>query len=122
MTAKSLIMKIDVNYVCLLYYFPILKKYRKIIAIKIATKLKDFNQQGVAFYGDPNGSVSTVGLRAGTVCDPIIYAELNPDLWIAIDDTIKTCIQTTYAEDSGKFLVVINHRISEEMGMRLLSE
>jgi putative NIF3 family GTP cyclohydrolase 1 type 2 len=92
------------------------------IAKKIAVKLKDFNQPGVAFYGDPNRPVSTIGLGTGCICDPLQYAELDPDLCIAIDDTIRTWIQTTYAEDTGKPLVVINHGTSEEMGMRLLNE
>lgn len=92
------------------------------IAKKIALRLMDFNQPGVAFYGDPDRFVSTVGLGTGCICDPQQYAELNPDLCIGIDDTIRTWIQTTYAEDTGKPLVVINHGTSEEMGMRLLNE
>lgn len=92
------------------------------VAKIIAGKLKDFNQPGVAFYGDPNRPVSTVGLGTGCICDPQQYAELNPDLCIAIDDTIRTWIQTTYAEDTGNPLVVINHGTSEEMGMRLLND
>ncbi len=92
------------------------------IAKIIAGKLKDFNQPGVAFYGDPNRLVSTVGLGTGCICDPQQYAELNPDLSIAIDDTIRTWVQTTYAEDTGNPLVVINHGTSEEMGIRLLND
>ena len=92
------------------------------IAKKIAAKFKDFNQPGVAFYGDPDRSVSTVGLGTGCICDPRQYAELNPDLCVAIDDTIRTWVQTTYSEDTGKPLVVINHGTSEENGMRLLNE
>ncbi|HZK61180.1 MAG TPA: Nif3-like dinuclear metal center hexameric protein [Anaerovoracaceae bacterium] len=92
------------------------------IAKKFAVKLQDFNQPGVAFYGDKNKTVNTVGLGTGCICDPQQYAELNPDLLIGIDDTIRTWIQTTYAEDTGKPLIVINHGTSEEMGMRLLNE
>jgi len=92
------------------------------IAREIAGKLKDFEQPGVAFYGDPDRLVSSIGLGTGCICDPQQYAELNPDLVIGIDDTIRTWIQTTYAEDTGKPLVVINHGTSEEMGMRLLNE
>lgn len=92
------------------------------VAKRIADKLKDFDQPGVAFYGDPDRSVSTVGLGTGCICDPQQYAELNPDLCIAIDDTIRTWVQTTYSEDTGKPLVVINHGTSEEMGMQLLNE
>ncbi len=92
------------------------------VAGKIASRLKDYNQPGVAFYGDPERMIGTVGLGTGCICDPQQYAELEPDLVIAIDDTVRTWIQTTYAEDTGKPLVVINHGTSEEMGMRLLNQ
>jgi len=80
------------------------------IAKKIASKLKDLDQPGVAFYGDPDRPVSTVGLGTGEICDP------------RADDTIWTWLQTSYAQDTGKPLVVINQGTSEEMGMRLLNE
>jgi len=92
------------------------------VAKMVAAKLADFSQPGVAFYGDPERMVSTIGLGTGCICDPQQYAELNPDMTIAIDDTIRTWIQTTYAEDTGRPLIVINHGTSEEMGMRLLND
>ena len=92
------------------------------LAKSIATHLKEFNQPGVAFYGDENRLVKSVGLGTGCICNPQDYAELKPDLTISIDDTIKTWIQTTFAEDTGNPLVVVNHGTAEEMGMRLLSE
>jgi putative NIF3 family GTP cyclohydrolase 1 type 2 len=92
------------------------------IARNIALKLRDLNQPGVAFYGDPGRAVSTVGLGTGCICDPRDYAEFNPDLCIGVDDTIKTWHQAYFAEDTGKPLVVINHGTSEEMGVRLLNE
>ena len=88
---------------------------------RIASSLKDFNQPGVAFYGDPDRPVSSVGLGTGVISNPHRYMELIPDLCISIDDTIKTRIHTTYAEDTGNPMVEINHGISEEMGMRLLN-
>ena len=48
--------------------------------------------------------------------------DLKPDLFIAIDDSINTWIQTVYAEDSGHPLVVINHGASEEFGIRSLND
>ena len=50
------------------------------------------------------------------------YADLKPDVFIAIDDVIRTHIQTVYAEDTGHPLIVINHGVSEEMGMRSLNQ
>ncbi len=92
------------------------------VATYIAGKLKEIHQPGVAFYGDPDRMVASIGLGTGCICDPQQYAELKPDLTIAIDDTIRTWIHTTYAEDTGNPLVVINHGTSEETGMRYLNE
>jgi len=47
--------------------------------------------------------------------------DLEPDLFIGVDDTIRTWTQATYAEDTGRPLVVINHGTSEENGMKLLN-
>ena len=92
------------------------------VARNIASSLMVLNQPGVAFYGDRDRMVSTVGLGTGCICDPMQYQELNPDLSIAIDDTVRTWIQTTFAEDTGNPLVVINHGTSEEAGMRMLNQ
>ena len=91
------------------------------IARYIAKKLKPFDQPGVAFYGDGTRAVNTVGVGTGCICNPLHFADLMPDLFIAIDDSVKTWIQTTYAEDSGHPLVVINHGTSEENGVRMLN-
>lgn len=87
----------------------------------IANKLKSLGQDGVQFYGDDQYSVKTIGVGTGCICDPMQFMELEPDMFIAIDDSIRTWTQTTYAEDSGRPLVVVNHGTSEEFGMRLLS-
>ncbi|MFC2090009.1 Nif3-like dinuclear metal center hexameric protein [Bacteroidota bacterium] len=92
------------------------------IAKKIAGKLKTINQPGVAFYGDLQRPVSSIGMGTGCICDPRDYAELGAGLHIGIDDTIRTWIQTMYAEDTGRPLVVINHGASEEFGMQELSK
>jgi len=92
-----------------------------VIAKHIAVKLKAIGQPGVSFYGDENFMVKTVGLGTGCICDPLEYSELNPDMFIGIDDTIRTWVQTTYAEDTGKPLIVVNHGTSEEFGVRSLN-
>jgi putative NIF3 family GTP cyclohydrolase 1 type 2 len=92
------------------------------VARRIAERLHAVGQPGVAFYGDPDRMVRSVGLGTGCICDPLEYLELAPDLFIGIDDTIRTWIQTTWAEDTGRPLVVVNHGASEEAGVRALSE
>jgi putative NIF3 family GTP cyclohydrolase 1 type 2 len=91
------------------------------LARKIAAKLSEIGQPGVAFYGDPAYRVSSVGIGTGCICDPLEFADLNPDLFIAIDDVVRTWTQTTFAADTGHPLIVINHGTSEEMGMRSLN-
>jgi putative NIF3 family GTP cyclohydrolase 1 type 2 len=101
-------------------------KFKKQTASSFATflagKLKELGQPGVAFYGDQDREVASAGIGTGWICDPMDYADLNPDVFIAIDDVIRTHIQTVYAEDTGHPLIVINHGVSEEMGMRSLNQ
>jgi len=91
-------------------------------AQRIAKKLSVLGQPGVAFYGDPGFMVSSVGVGTGCICDPMEFADLNPDVFIAIDDAVRTWTQTTFAMDTGHPLIVINHGTSEEMGMRSLNQ
>jgi putative NIF3 family GTP cyclohydrolase 1 type 2 len=91
-------------------------------ARKVAARLSEIGQPGVAFYGDPGLMVSSVGIGTGCICDPLEFADLKPDVFIAIDDVVRTWTQTTYAADTGQPLIVINHGTSEEMGMRALNQ
>jgi len=92
------------------------------VARHIASKLSNVGQPGVAFYGDENYPVSTVGLGTGCICNPLEFMDLDMDLAIAIDDSINTWTQTTFAEDTGRPLIVVNHGTTEEFGMKELSQ
>jgi putative NIF3 family GTP cyclohydrolase 1 type 2 len=92
------------------------------VARDIALKLKTYGQPGVAFYGDENFPVSSIGIGTGCICDPLNFYHLKPDMFIAITDVVRTWIQTSYARDCGKPLVVIDHGTSEEPGIRMLSD
>jgi len=106
------------------YYnvYKIEKQPAKKVAGMIAQRLAQLGQPGVAFYGDPEFPVSSVGIGTGCICNPMDFADLKPDMFIAIDDVVRTWTQTTYASDSGQPLVVINHGTSEEAGMRMLNQ
>ena len=91
-------------------------------AKSLAGKLKELGQPGLAFYGDPEREVASVGIGTGWICDPMNYADLQPDVFLAINDVIRTHVQTVYAEDTGHPLIVIDHGTSEEMGMRSLNQ
>lgn len=92
-----------------------------VFAGQIAKKLSELGQPGVAFYGNPALPVRSVGVGTGCICDPMEFADLVPDIFIAIDDVVRTWTQTTFSQDTGTPLIVINHGTSEEMGMRMLS-
>jgi putative NIF3 family GTP cyclohydrolase 1 type 2 len=92
------------------------------VARSIAHKLAAVHQPGVAFYGDPNRVVDSVGLGTGCYSDPLEFMDLDPGLFIAIDDVVRTWTQTVLARDTGLPLVVINHGASEEAGVRMLAE
>jgi putative NIF3 family GTP cyclohydrolase 1 type 2 len=92
------------------------------VAKEMAERLKAVGQPGVAFYGYKDYRVKTVGLGTGCICNPLDYSELEPDLFIGIDDTIRTWVQTAWAEDSGRPLIVVNHGTSEEFGVRSLNK
>lgn len=105
------------------YYnvYKVKKQAASLFAGKIAKKLSEIGQPGVAFYGDPEYLVTSVGIGTGCICDPLEFADLQPDIFISIDDVVRTWTQTTFAADTGKPLIVINHGTSEEMGMRALN-
>ena len=44
----------------------------------------------------------TVGIGTGCICDPMEFADLKPDIFIAIDDVVRTWTQTTFAADTGQ--------------------
>jgi putative NIF3 family GTP cyclohydrolase 1 type 2 len=98
------------------------KQPAAVYAKKVAGKLAEIGQPGVAFYGDPDRLIGSVGVGTGCICDPMEFADLKPDLFIAIDDVVRTWTQTSYASDTGEPLIVINHGTSEEMGMRMLNK
>ena len=91
------------------------------VARHVASKLASVGQPGLAFYGDENYPVKSVGLGTGCICDPMQYMDLEMDLAIAIDDSVSTWKQTTFAEDTGRPLLVVNHGSTEEFGMKELS-
>ena len=104
------------------YYnvYRIKKQAASIVAAGIAKRMSEVGQPGVAFYGDPDYPVTSVGVGTGAICDPMRFADLKPDLAIAIDDSVKTWTQTYFARDTGRPLVIVNHGATEEMGLKEL--
>ena len=91
------------------------------MAERIARCVSSLGQAGVAFWGDPNRVVRSIGVGTGCYCSPIGFMDLGADMYLAIDDTVRNWIETTYSTDSGLPLAVVNHGTSEEPGVIELS-
>ena len=90
------------------------------LAERLAGAFSALGQPGVAFYGDPERIVASLGLGTGYACEPWRFVALGAEMCLTIDDRIKTWIETEWADDSGYPMVVIHHGTSEEWGVRTL--
>lgn len=90
------------------------------IAVQIARLLKSAGQQGLAFYGDKEKKIKTIGIGTGCYSNPIELMEHGAQMCISLNDVIRTWVQAAYAADSGYPLVVIDHGTSEESGVESL--
>lgn len=92
------------------------------VARRLATAFGEIGQPGVAFYGDADRVVRSLGLGTGYGNDPWKHLAHGAEMALAIDDRIKSWTEPVWAEDAGYPLVVVNHGTSEEWGVRRLAE
>jgi putative NIF3 family GTP cyclohydrolase 1 type 2 len=92
------------------------------VARRIAQSVKTLGQPGVGFYGDGARLVESVGLGTGMICNPIEFAELQPDMFVVINDAIQTWTQGEFSRDTGRPMVVMDHGTSEEFGVKALHD
>ena len=92
------------------------------MAQRLANHFRAIGQPGVAFYGDADRSVRSLGLGTGYGNDPWQHFAFGAEMALAIDDRIKTWSEPAWADDAGYPIVVINHGTSEEWGVRRLAE
>lgn len=89
---------------------------------QIAARTATLGQDTVAFYGDPDRPVSTIGLGTGCISDPFAIYGLGADLAISVDDVMRAWEAGEWCRDTGNPLVVVNHCVSEEPGMATLAQ
>lgn len=86
----------------------------------LASKMKAAGQPGLAFYGDPQRPVSSLAIGTGCYSDPLVMMDLEADMYVSLNDVVRTWVQCCYSADSGLPLVVIDHGTSEDAGMQAL--
>ena len=92
------------------------------IARKISTRVKYLGQQGVQFIGPDKKPVQRIVLGTGAITPMFRFIEeLNADLAICTDDGFVYWRDGAFAIDNDFPVVLVNHPVSEDHGMKLLA-
>jgi len=88
---------------------------------RIAERTKEAGQSTLAFYGDPEARVETIGIGTGCCSSPHDLFALGADMTLCVDDIIRSWIDGEWASDTGKPILVVNHGVSEACAMESLA-
>ena len=105
------------------YYnvYDIVPQTAEAFAKHVASKASELGQPSVGFYGDPDRTITSVGLGTGCISQARHIREMGADLAISVDDVVRAWIDGEKSADSGYPLVVVNHCVSEEPGIVTLA-
>jgi len=93
------------------------------IAQKISTRIKVLGQQGVQLIGPDKKPIRRIVLGTGAITPMFrLIEELNADLAICSDDGFVYWRDGAFAIDNDLPVVLVNHPVSEEHGMKLLAD
>jgi putative NIF3 family GTP cyclohydrolase 1 type 2 len=92
------------------------------VAQQLATRFAAIGSPGIAFHGDPERIVRTLGLGTGYGADLWRFVELGADMAVSIHDRVKTWTEGAWCGDAGFPLAIIDHGTSEEWGVRRLAD
>jgi len=107
------------------YYYVYDGKGRKAgaVARQIAARTAGMGQPGVLFIGPEEKRVNRIVLGTGAITPMFHFIEkLAADMAICTDDDFTCWRDGAYAIDAGFPVAVVNHPVSEEYSMKLLSE
>ena len=92
------------------------------VARQVAKKVAPLGQEAVQLIGEESAEVTraAIGFGAGTPYRHFI-TELEADLAICSDDGIRYWRDGALAIDQGPPIIVVNHAVTEENGMKLLA-
>jgi putative NIF3 family GTP cyclohydrolase 1 type 2 len=93
------------------------------VARKIAQKTGQFGQPDVQLIGNPDRQVTRAAIGTGAITPLFGYiTDYAADLGICTDDGFTYWQHGAYALDHNLPVIVVNHAVSEEMGMMNLAQ
>jgi hypothetical protein len=79
-------------------------------------------QDAIGFYGDPNRTVTKVGIGTGCCGKPWDFYKMGADIAIVVDDIMRAWEAGEWCNDTGFPAVVVNHAVSEVPAMSSLAD
>jgi len=94
----------------------------EVFARRVAERTARLGEPHVQVVGDPEQTVSKIGVGTGCCCSIPAFQEIGCDLSIVCDDGSVYWSGIRQAADGGHAVIRVNHGTSEEPGMRTLTD
>jgi putative NIF3 family GTP cyclohydrolase 1 type 2 len=88
---------------------------------RIQPKLKELGQPVFQFIGDLEQLVHKIGLGTGAITDYRIMLQMGADVLLLTDDGTRLWESGQFAHDSKIPIIIVNHAVAEEPGIRALT-
>jgi putative NIF3 family GTP cyclohydrolase 1 type 2 len=92
------------------------------LAGHILERTRNLGQTSVAVVGDLDRNVSKVATGTGVTPDPIDLWKKGADVGVMTDDYFLYCREGAHAIEKGFPMIVVNHGVAEEWGIRNLAK
>ncbi|NIM93332.1 MAG: hypothetical protein GTO18_06435 [Anaerolineales bacterium] len=88
------------------------------VAQQVASRTKEYGQEAVQLIGPADYPVTRLGIGTGAITPYRSFLhDYQVDLAICTDDGMFYCFEAAIAIDMGLPMIVVNHPVSEEVGM-----
>jgi putative NIF3 family GTP cyclohydrolase 1 type 2 len=93
----------------------------KNLLARIYPKLKELGQAVLQYIGELDRKVHRIGLGTGAITDYRIMLGMGADVLLLTDDGTRLWESGQFSHDSGIPIILVNHAVAEEPGIRALS-
>ncbi len=92
------------------------------VARQVAARTQEYGQEAVHLVGPPDYSVSRLAIGTGAITPYMtMLQQCKADIALCVDDGIFYCFDGAIAIDMNLPLIVVNHAVSEEVGVENLA-